>query len=90
MARQAAAIFPFNRYIRTLLGYVSIATSGPIKDIAEALRGDPLSADLTYGLARAYHFQGNAFMAEAMLGQFLRIAPNSKIAKGVTNGTMAP
>lgn len=89
MARAAASIFPFNRYIRTQPGYISVLTTGDVEEIAAALRGDPFSADLTFGLIRAYMARGDHFVLGGLIHNFIRLVPNSPQAKGLLNGTFS-
>jgi hypothetical protein len=55
--------------------------NGSIADAERALRSDPWSADLTYGLVMMYFVHGNQAQANELITRLLVVAPNSAIAK---------
>lgn len=55
--------------------------NGSIDDAEAALRSDPWSADLTYGLGIMHYVHGDQARANDLATRFLIVAPNSAIAK---------
>lgn len=73
----AAKIFPWNRYVRTRVGYVTLMQGVSIDAALRALASDPWSADLTLGVGVWYHINGNEPLAQKYVARFIQIAPNS-------------
>lgn len=74
---QASELSPWNRYIRTKVGYVALMYGDLDKAIA-VLKTDPWSGDLTYGIAALYYTRGDMAGATRYAARFVEVAPNSR------------
>ena len=73
---QAAELSPWNRYIRTKVGYVALQY-GDIDTALAVLKTDPWSGDLTYGVAALYFSRGDNENSTKYATRFVQVAPNS-------------
>ena len=80
-------MFPYDWYIRVKPGYEA-ATIADINGVMVARGTDPYNPILSWDLAKSYHVHGFISKADEEFRRFLRLAPNSEIAKGVRNGTI--
>ena len=73
---QASELSPWNRYIRTRVGYAALQYDDVNTAIA-TLKTDPWSGDLTYGIAALYYAHGDKDNSEKYATRFVEIAPHS-------------
>jgi outer membrane protein assembly factor BamD (BamD/ComL family) len=64
--------------VRTRAGYTGIV-QGDINAVLQALKGDPWSADLTFGAGVLYYNKGDEENAVKYFTRFMEIAPNSPV-----------
>ena len=86
LTEEAARVFPWNRTIRTMPGYIAAGLAPSeenVQVIATALRGDPFAADLTYLLGFHYFLLGDHVKANHTFEVYAKLAPNNALGKQV-------
>ena len=79
---RAAWLCPWNRYVRTRVGYDAIIR-GDVNTVLSVLATDPWSADLTFSAGLLYYARGDQENATRYLVRFIEIAPNSPMIQRV-------